>query len=121
MQKIYSRTNPAPFEASGHSATKPVIRVDDALCEFAHQDAAQGLKPANTTQVVLDANSLIQQAVASSSSRLWLTNLIMEKMVESALQFDNSTYKCALDGEAVYAPGQRKIRIEAQRPLELGQ
>jgi mono/diheme cytochrome c family protein len=41
-------------------------------------------------------------AIASTPG---MTSIIMEKMAESALQFDNSTYKCALDGEAVYALG----------------
>jgi hypothetical protein len=76
MQKIYSRTNPAPFDASGHSTTKSVIRVEDALRESAHQDAAQGLKPANTTQVVLDANLPIQQVAGVSLSPL--QNVILD-------------------------------------------
>jgi hypothetical protein len=70
MQKIYPRTNPAPFDASENSNSKPVTRVEDALREFAHQDAAQGLEPENTTQAVPDVNSLIQRAAGVSLSPL---------------------------------------------------
>ena len=67
MQKIYPRTNPAPFEASMNSTAKSVTRVEDALRDFAHQGA---LKPDNTTQVVPDANSLIQRVADVSLSPL---------------------------------------------------
>jgi hypothetical protein len=70
MQKIYPRTNPASFEAPENSNAKPVTQVKDALREFARQDAAQGLEPGNTTQVVQDVNSLIQRVAGVSLSSL---------------------------------------------------
>ena len=66
MQKIYPRTNPASFEAPENSNAKPVTQVKDALREFARQDAAQGLKPGNTTQVVQD---VIRSFSGSRASR----------------------------------------------------
>jgi hypothetical protein len=70
MQKVYPRTNPAPFEASDNSTAKPVTRVEDALREFSRQDASQGLEPENTSQVVPDVNSLIQRVAGVSLSPL---------------------------------------------------
>jgi esterase/lipase superfamily enzyme len=70
MQKIYPRTNQAPFEVSENSNAKPVTRVEDALREFARQDAAQGPEPEKTTQVVPDVNSLIQRAAGVSLTSL---------------------------------------------------
>jgi hypothetical protein len=70
MQKIYPRTNPVPFEASQNSNAKPVTRVEDALREFSRQDAAQGLEPENTTQVVPDVNLLVQRVAGVSLSPL---------------------------------------------------
>jgi hypothetical protein len=77
MQKVYSRTNPAPFDGSQNSAAKPATRVEDALSQFARQGAMQGLEPENTNKIVPDANSLIQRVtgVTLSPMRTMISDL----------------------------------------------
>ena len=71
MQKIYTRTNPAPLDASENSNAKPVPRTEEALRELARQDAVQlRREPESTTQVVTDVNSLIQRVAGVSLSPL---------------------------------------------------
>ena len=53
MQKMYPRTNIAPFQVSEDSNAKPVPQIEDALREFALQNAAHiRHEPENTSQVV---------------------------------------------------------------------
>jgi hypothetical protein len=71
MQKIYTRTNPAPLGASENLNAKPVRRTEEALRELAGQDAAQlHREPESTIQVVADVNSLVQRVAGVSLSPL---------------------------------------------------
>ena len=71
MQKMYPRTNIAPFEVSENSNVIPVPQIEEALREFVRQDAAHmRQEPENTTQVVPDVNSLIQRVAGVSLSPL---------------------------------------------------
>ena len=67
MQKIYPRTNPAPFEASENSNALPAQRIEEALRESVLQNAEQiRHQPENTSQVVTDVNSFAQQVAGGS-------------------------------------------------------
>ena len=68
---MYSRTNPAPFEASENSNALPAQRIEEALRESVLQNAAQiPHQPENTKQVVTDLNSLIQRVAGVSLDQL---------------------------------------------------
>ena len=82
MQKIYPRTNMAPFEASENSNAIPVPQIEEALREFVRQDAAAfapagkrnpgriAREPESSTQVVTDVNSLVQRVAGVSLDQL---------------------------------------------------
>jgi hypothetical protein len=71
MQKMYPRTNIAPFEVSEDSNVKPVPQIEDALREFARENAAHMRhEPENTSQVVTDLNSLVQRVAGVSLDQL---------------------------------------------------
>ena len=71
MQKMYSRTNPAPFEASENSNALPALRIEEALRESVLRNAAQiRHQPENTSQVVTDVNSFVQRVAGGSLNRL---------------------------------------------------
>ena len=71
MQRMYSRTNPAPFEASENSNVLPAHRIEEALRESVLLNAAQiRHQPENTSQVVTDVNSLVQRVAGVSLDQL---------------------------------------------------
>jgi hypothetical protein len=71
MQKMYPRTNIAPFEVSEDSNAKPVPQIEDALREFARENAAHMRhEPENATQVVPDLNSLVRRVADVSMAQL---------------------------------------------------
>ena len=71
MQKMYPRTNPAPFEASENSNVIPAQQIEEALREFVLQNAAQiRHEPENTSQVVTDVNSFVQRVAGVSLDQL---------------------------------------------------
>jgi hypothetical protein len=71
MQKTYPRTNPAPFGASENSNVIPAPQIEEALRESVRQNAAHiRHEPENTTQVVTDVNSLVQQVAGVSLDQL---------------------------------------------------
>jgi hypothetical protein len=77
MQKMYPRTNIAPFEVPKDSDAKPVPQIEDAIREFALENTAHiRQRPENATQVAPDADSLIQQVAGVSLSPL--KNVILD-------------------------------------------
>jgi hypothetical protein len=81
MQKIYPRTNLAPLEASEKVDAKPFPQIDEALREFARQDAPHRdpesepqvelrREPENPTQSVADVNLLVQRVAGVSLGQL---------------------------------------------------
>jgi hypothetical protein len=71
MQKMYSRTNPAPFGASEDSNVIPPPHIEEALRESVRQNAAQiRHEPENASQVVTDINSLVQRVAGVSLDEL---------------------------------------------------
>jgi len=71
MQKMYPRTNPAPFGASENSNVIPAPQIEEALHEAVRQNAAHiRHEPENTSQVVTDVNSLIQRVAGVSLAQL---------------------------------------------------
>ena len=71
MQKIYSRTNPAPFGASENSNVIPAAPIEDAIRESVRQNAINiPQEPENTSQVVTDVNSLVQRVADVSLDQL---------------------------------------------------
>ena len=71
MQKMYSRKNPAPFEASENSNALPAQRIEEALRESVLQNAAQiRHQPENTSQVVTDVNTHVQRVAGVSLDQL---------------------------------------------------
>ena len=71
MQKMYPRTNIAPFEVLKDSNAKSVPQIEDAIREFARENTAHISRgPENATQVSPDANPLIQQVAGVSLSPL---------------------------------------------------
>jgi len=71
VQKMYSRTNPAPFEASENSNVLPVHRIEEALRESVLQNTAQiRHQPENTRQVVTDVNSFVERVAGVSLDQL---------------------------------------------------
>jgi hypothetical protein len=71
VQKTYSRTNPAPFEASENSNVLPAQRIEEALRESVLQNAAQiRHQPENTSQVVTDVNSFVERVAGVSLDQL---------------------------------------------------
>ena len=71
MQKMYSRTNPAPFEASENSNALPAQRIEEALRESVLQNAEQiRHQPENTSQVVTDVNCFAQRVAGGSLDQL---------------------------------------------------
>ena len=58
MQKMYPRTNIAPFEVSENSNVIPAPQIEEALREYIRQEAAHiRHEPENASQVVTDVNS----------------------------------------------------------------
>ena len=71
MQKMYPRTNIAPFEVSENSNVIPAPQIEEALRESVRQDAAHiSHEPENTSQVVTDVNSLVQRVADVSLDQL---------------------------------------------------
>ena len=71
MQKMYSRTNPAPFGASEDSNVIPPPQIEEALRESVRQNAAHiRHEPESTSQVVTDINSLVQRVAGVSLDKL---------------------------------------------------
>jgi hypothetical protein len=71
MQKIYPRTNPAPFGASENSNVMPAPQIEEALRESVRQNAPHiRHEPENTSQVVTDVNSLVQRVAGVSLDQL---------------------------------------------------
>jgi hypothetical protein len=71
MQKMYPRTNPAPFGASENSNVIPAPQIEEALHESVRQNATHiRREPENTSQVVTDVNSLVQRVVGVSLDQL---------------------------------------------------
>jgi hypothetical protein len=69
MQKMYPRTNPAPFEASANVIPAP--QIEEALRESVRQNSAHMRhEPENTSQVVTDVNSLVQRVADVSLDQL---------------------------------------------------
>jgi hypothetical protein len=58
MQKMYPRTNIAPFEVSENSNVIPAPQIEEALRESVRQNAGYiRHEPENSSQVVTDVNS----------------------------------------------------------------
>lgn len=77
MQNISQRTNPVPPAASENANAKPSVQVDGAIREFGRQDVEHlGREPENTTEVVTDINSLVQQFAGASLAEL--QNVILD-------------------------------------------
>jgi hypothetical protein len=82
MQKIYSRTNPMPFEVSEKSNARPIPQIDAALPEFARHDISSGRvavnaasgnlssEPQSSVQVVADIISLVERVAGVSLDQL---------------------------------------------------
>jgi hypothetical protein len=71
VQKMYSRTNRAPFEASENSNVLPAHRIEEALRESVLQNTAQiRHQPENTRQVVTDVNSFVERVAGVSLDQL---------------------------------------------------
>jgi hypothetical protein len=71
MQKMYPRTNIAPFEVSENSNVIPAPQIEEALCEYIRQEAAHiRHEPKNASQVVTDVNSLVQRVAGVSLDQL---------------------------------------------------
>jgi hypothetical protein len=69
MQKIYSRTNPAPVGASENPNVTPVPQIEEALRESVRQNAGH-IQPENTSQVVTDVNSFVRRVAGVSLDQL---------------------------------------------------
>jgi hypothetical protein len=68
---MYSRTNPALFEASENSNVLPAQQIEEALRESVLQNAAQiRHQPESTSQVVTDVNSFVQRVAGVSLDQL---------------------------------------------------
>jgi hypothetical protein len=71
MQKIYPRTNPAPFGASENSNVIPAPQIEEALRESVRQnDGHIRHEPENNSQFVTDVNSLVQRVADVSLDQL---------------------------------------------------
>jgi hypothetical protein len=71
MQKMYPRTNIAPFEVSENSNVIPAPQIEEALRESVHQNAGHiRHEPENSSQVVTDVNLLIQRVADVSLDQL---------------------------------------------------
>ena len=71
MQKMYPRTNPAPFGPSENSNVIPAPQIEEALHEAVRQNAAHiRHEPENTSQVVTEVNSLVQRVAGVSLDQL---------------------------------------------------
>jgi len=71
VQKMYSRTNRAPFEASENSNVLPAHRIEEAIRESVLQNTAQiRHQPENTRQVVTDVNSFVERVAGVSLDQL---------------------------------------------------
>jgi hypothetical protein len=71
MQKMYSRTNLAPFEASENSNVIPAPQIEEALRESVRQNAEHIRdEPENNSQFVMDVNSLVQRVADVSLDQL---------------------------------------------------
>jgi hypothetical protein len=71
MQKIYPRTNPAPFGASENSNVIPAPQIEEALRESVRQNAGHiRHEPENNSQFVTDVNSLVQRVADVSLDQL---------------------------------------------------
>jgi hypothetical protein len=71
MQKMYPRTNIAPFEVSENSNVIPDPQIEETLRESVRQNAAHiRHEPENTSKVVADVNSLVQRVAGVSLDQL---------------------------------------------------
>jgi hypothetical protein len=70
MQKMYPRTNIAPFEASKDSNAKPTPQIEEALRELSAENAVHLRHEPENTKIVPDVNSLIQRVAGVSLSPL---------------------------------------------------
>jgi hypothetical protein len=71
MQKIYSRTNAAPFGASENSNVIPAPQIEEAIRDSVRQNAPHiRHEPENTSQVVTDVNSLVRRVAGVSLDQL---------------------------------------------------
>jgi hypothetical protein len=71
MQKMYPRTNIAPFAASENSNVMPPPQIEEALRESVRQNAALiRHDPETTGQVVTNVNSLVQRVAGVSLDQL---------------------------------------------------
>jgi hypothetical protein len=71
MQKIYPRTNPAPFGASENSNVIPAPQIEEALHNTVRQnDGHIRHEPENNSQFVTDVNSLVQRVAGVSLDQL---------------------------------------------------
>ena len=70
MQKMYPRTNIAPFEASKDSNAKPTPQIEEALRELSAENAVHLRQEPENTKIVPDVNSLIQRVAGVSLSPL---------------------------------------------------
>jgi hypothetical protein len=71
VQKMYSRTNPAPIGSSPNSNVIPATQIEEALHDSGHQNAAPVRHESeNTGQVVTDVNSLVQRVADVSLDQL---------------------------------------------------
>jgi hypothetical protein len=69
MQKMYSRTTPAPFGASENSNVIPAPQIEEALRETVRQNA-EHIRHEPDCQVVTDVNSLVQRVADVSLDQL---------------------------------------------------
>jgi hypothetical protein len=70
MQKVYPRTNIAPFEVSKNSNAKPIPQIEEAPRELTGKNAAHQRHEPKNTKVVPDVNTLIQEVAGISLSPL---------------------------------------------------
>jgi hypothetical protein len=102
MQKMYPRTNIAPFEVSENSNVIPAPQIEEVLRESVRQNAAHiRHEPENSSQVVTDVNSLVQRVAGVSLEQL--DDAIVDLR---QLRFPHS------EGERI----QRNLRLFAAQP-----
>ena len=102
MQKIYPRTNPAPFGASENSNVIPAPQIEEALRESVRQNTAHiRHEPENTSQVVTDVNSLVQRVAGVSLDQLDDAIVDLRQLRDFLLS----------EGERIPAGGPGKCRV----------
>ena len=93
MQKTYPRTTPAPFGASENSNVIPAPQIEEALRESVRQNAAHiRHEPENTSQVVTDVNSLVQQVAGVSLDQLDDVIVDLRNLRDAFLKYAESTW-----------------------------